>query len=576
MSKRMDLSAAIRIVEEGQGPSPSGEAPSKRGALNAAIRVVSDETSAVMPAAAAAVAATVAAEPEKFAPEVAADGGARSLRERLRTLPCWAVSLVVHAVAFLLIGSFAARAIIVATTEVIVTTDVAPPEPEKPEEIFRERDVFERVTSVEAEVEAEHFVLIEDPEAEITDHFETDEEMDLATAKGDEEAVGTLPEGGSAVMGLGAGGFGLGTGMGVGAGGGSGLYGFRSGGGRKKCVRRFGGNRKSESAVEAALKWLADHQENDGRWSCPNHGGRSEAYDPAMTGFAVLAFLGAGYTTSVESKYQETVQEGVDWLLEHQRKDGCFFVGDRPHHLGYIHAIAGLALAEAYGMSRDEELRESAQKAVDYSVNVHQCPYSGWRYNPRQKGDSTVSGWFVMQLKSAKVAGLVVDGKAFQGAINFYDEVTDPKTGMVGYTAAPKGGRGGSPRRTAIGLVCRQFLGGSVKSDPLILKEANFLAQSLPVLQPVQGQRVAPKPDFYYWYYGMLGMFQVGGRHWKAWNKVLRDRLIQTQCKAGDDNDGSWDYENDQYGRKSGRVFTTALGALCLEVYYRYLPMYTR
>ena len=47
------------------------------------------------------------------------------------------------------------------------------------------------------------------------------------------------------------------------------------------------------------------------------------------------------------------------------------------------------------------------------------------------------------------------------------------------------------------------------------------------------------------------------------------------------DVDGSWDYEKDPYGGKiswsrCGRVYTTALGALCLEVYYRYLPMYSK
>ena len=78
--------------------------------------------------------------------------------------------------------------------------------------------------------------------------------------------------------------------------------------------------------------------------------------------------------------------------------------------------------------------------------------------------------------------------------------------------------------------------------------------------------------DFYYWYYGTLVMFQMGGDYWKQWNKAMRDMLVSNQRKGGPD-DGSWD-PNGKYGQRAGRAFSTAVGALCLEVYYRYLPMY--
>jgi len=75
----------------------------------------------------------------------------------------------------------------------------------------------------------------------------------------------------------------------------------------------------------------------------------------------------------------------------------------------------------------------------------------------------------------------------------------------------------------------------------------------------------------YTWYYATLGMFQMGGEYWKKWNRAMIQALVPNQRKGGDE-DGSWDPINtvDKHG---GRVETTALGALCLEVYYRYLPM---
>ena len=73
-------------------------------------------------------------------------------------------------------------------------------------------------------------------------------------------------------------------------------------------------------------------------------------------------------------------------------------------------------------------------------------------------------------------------------------------------------------------------------------------------------------------YYGTLCTFQVGGDVWKSWNEGLKAALLPTQCVGGAD-DGSW-VPAGPYSKQWGRVGQTALSALCLEVYYRYLPMY--
>ena len=77
--------------------------------------------------------------------------------------------------------------------------------------------------------------------------------------------------------------------------------------------------------------------------------------------------------------------------------------------------------------------------------------------------------------------------------------------------------------------------------------------------------------DMYYWYYGSLITFQTGGETWKKWNEDMKDALIPTQCKNGDDT-GSWD-PTGPYSEAWGRVGQTALSALCLEVYYRYAKL---
>ena len=83
-------------------------------------------------------------------------------------------------------------------------------------------------------------------------------------------------------------------------------------------------------------------------------------------------------------------------------------------------------------------------------------------------------------------------------------------------------------------------------------------------------------PNFYAWYYGSLALMQLQDDAWRRWNKAVRDRLAATQHRGGA-LDGSWDPSQSAWGgERGGRIYTTALGTLTLEVYYRYLPMLAR
>ena len=60
----------------------------------------------------------------------------------------------------------------------------------------------------------------------------------------------------------------------------------------------------------------------------------------------------------------------------------------------------------------------------------------------------------------------------------------------------------------------------------------------------------------------------------KAWNPQMKKTLLEMQEKKGTE-DGSW-APSDGYGMCAcvGRTMSTALGAMTLEVYYRYLRIY--
>ena len=492
------------------------------------------------------------------------------MERRIGALPWWVISATVHAVIFLLATLLTVAAPAAQLDEVTISSDVAKHEEKKYDEKLK-RDLFKNPNEIKADVSVDRPVVVHE-QAEVADHFETDNNMDSGTSRGQEDAISDIPLGGTGVTGS----------IGVGGGGMAGCFGYREGGGKKHAVQRFGGSPATESAVDAALRWLARHQEADGRWAAEKwESKRDKRSSMAMTGLATLAFLGAGHTHKTGGPFRDNVVRAVKWLVSQQLDNGAI-VGkagyNYAHYDGYCHSMASMALVEAYGMTNDPEIKEAAQKSVDYSIKIHQKPYSGWRYSPGQEGDISHTGWFVMQLKSAKVAGLQVDGASFQGGMNFVNKLLGKDTGKSVYelsqvSSANYGGGMGdqsSARRTAISQVCRLFM-GVPRDDELLQKGNKWVLACKPEWD---------KADFYGLYYGTLATFQIGGQSWKEWNEAMKPMLLDHQRKGGpmdgsaQDVDGSWDADKGCW--ECGRLFSTALGALSLEVYYRYLPMYTK
>ena len=113
------------------------------------------------------------------------------------------------------------------------------------------------------------------------------------------------------------------------------------------------------------------------------------------------------------------------------------------------------------------------------------------------------------------------------------------------------------------------------------IPEQNIPERDIPE-QVIPESKMSQKVNFYYWYYGTLCMFQMGNQYWSDWNKNIKGILVDNQRKGGPmdgtakDVDGSWDPIGGGNIQMGGRVFSTALGTLTLEVYYRYLPIYSK
>lgn len=336
----------------------------------------------------------------------------------------------------------------------------------------------------------------------------------------------------------------------------------RTGALKDALLAKYGGTAETEAAVELGLKWLAKQQNSDGSWSLtgPYSNGGSTENRTAATAMALNAFLGAGHT-HLEGQYRENVKLGLEYLVLHQNSEGFYSTRPPSRHTMYAQAIATIAVIECYGLSKDEKYRASAMQAISFA-EWSQSSLKGWRYYPREDADLSVTGWYVMALITAKMAGLPVDEAKLQSVNDYLDTVAYEDQTRYAYKDIEKP----SLSMTAEGLLCRIYLGW-VRSDPSLLRAVQ---DDLLTNKPALNERVY---SVYYWYYATQVMHHVGGKMWDEWNQEMRTVLPAMQEKKGKEA-GSWDPQSDMFGASGGRLYTTCLNLYCLEVYYRHLSIY--
>lgn len=339
------------------------------------------------------------------------------------------------------------------------------------------------------------------------------------------------------------------------------LLGGRGAEAKGDLLRDGGGTSATEGAVKLGLEWLARNQQSNGLWSLQgpyDDGGMGENV-AAATAMALLAFQGAGHTHKGDpgDPYTAVVARGSAALIEHIRTEGKSYRNFGLHG-GYTQALCTIALCELFGMTRDSKLKKPVQDAVDYCIDA-QSAEGGWRYAPRQDSDTSVTGWFVLALQSARMAGVKVPGETF-GKVNEYLNSAGSGGGSrYGYQQGTVATRS----MTAEGLLCRQYLGWK-QNDPRLLDGADYLMDELPSWE---------SPDVYYWYYATQVFHHLGGARWDRWNGVMREVLPSQQVTAGPDR-GSWKPVGDIHAHAGGRLYVTCMCLYMLEVYYRHLPIY--
>ncbi len=351
----------------------------------------------------------------------------------------------------------------------------------------------------------------------------------------------------------------------------SALYEGRSAIGRMNALKKAGGNQKTESAVLRALRWLKKTQNENGSWT------DNKDYNDAITGLCLLAYLAHGETPTSE-EFGVTVQKSMQYLSDRVNANAL----PKGNHYPYINGIVAYALAEAYGMTKIPFLRPPMEAALQVLMDGQQSG-GGYDYNYKQEArwDLSVAGWQYQAMKAGFVAGANIKdlSKGMEKGISFIRNVTykrphSEKDRPFGYSTPG----GGSDGMQGAAVLCLQLLGEG--NCPEAKAGIDFIDKIVSNSKHPDESRVQWRDDMwkvpglhanplYYWYYCTQAMFHAGQRPWKEWNDHF-----STMCIAKQNPEGYWNSPGATKQHAIDKWYTTALCALSLQVYYRYLPTY--
>jgi prenyltransferase beta subunit len=307
-------------------------------------------------------------------------------------------------------------------------------------------------------------------------------------------------------------------------------------------------NDQQRQAVERGLAWLAKRLEGNAAAAqgYSNHAG--------ITALAGLAFMQAGNLPG-RGKYGREVQLCLDFVLGATQESGLI-ASDVSHGPMYGHGFDALFLAEVYGMTGDENVKEKLQRAIRL-IQKTQNNEGGWRYQPvPYDADISVTICQVMALRAARDAGIKVEKDVIDKSIEYVKRCQNPDGGFS-YMAGQGGGGGSGFPRSAAGVAALYYAG---------VFEGGELERGLKYVKQFQPRAGANQPNeghyFYGNYYAVQAMFLAGGEYWADWYPAIRDELVQRQTGAG-----SWDADFNQ-------DYATAMALIILQMPNRYLPVY--
>jgi hypothetical protein len=343
-------------------------------------------------------------------------------------------------------------------------------------------------------------------------------------------------------------------------------------------------SRRVEEAVDRALVFLASQQQPDGSFPTLPHG------QPAVTSLCVLAYMAHGHLPG-EGPHGQRLEAATDFIMSCQKENGLItlygpdgprITRDVSHEIGsaatYNHSIASLALSEMYGMSQTKragQMQRVINKSLAATLEMQRwrkdAPYDqgGWRYVDdfdQNDSDLSVTGWYLMSLRSARNAGFNVPKQAIDDAVGFVRRSFQKNYGAFGYTV----NTGRSPSRGTAGAGILALGHAGFHNSFEAQRTGQWLMQySFDVYNDTLG---LDRDRYHYSLFNCCqGMYQLGSPYWEQFfPRTVRVVLEHQQ------SDGSWDAESYHRDRAYGNSYTTALVVLALGAPNQLLPVFQR
>ena len=298
--------------------------------------------------------------------------------------------------------------------------------------------------------------------------------------------------------------------------------------------------------IDKGFAWLAAQQAEDGSFGSLSHYGAHVG----ITGLAGLAFMSDGHMPG-RGEYGGVVDGALSFVLAHRSESGLL-AAETSHGPMYGHGFATLFLAEVYGMTHRSDAREALRKAVRLILNT-QNEEGGWRYQPvRDDADLSVTVCQVMALRAARNAGVYVDKRIIDGAVEYVKASQNPDGGFRYMLNS-----GGSAfARSAAGVATLQYAG--VYGSDEIARGLDYLTRFTPPKEQTVGHY------FYGHYYAAQAMFLAGDAHWTPWWPAVRAELLEKQAP-----EGFW-------RGQAGQEYGTAMALIVLQMPKRLLPIFQK
>ena len=352
---------------------------------------------------------------------------------------------------------------------------------------------------------------------------------------------------------------------------------FRLRGATRQQKIDYLGSAELYDALDKTLALLAKLQqltpEADGSWGYVNVDPRIISQNPdlrevqklEMTCTSVLAFLGDGHSSEKSPLgYDYTVRRAISWILGKQRPSGQIGPPDQNNVL--VHAMATLALAEDFGMTRAPRLREPLRQACRWLCGVTASDGGGFpfKFKPDQPASMSTSVWAYMALATArnvKVPPIDLPQQRIDDFVHWYKERTRQTTPLED---TPVLGHELLADSAAAGM----SLFAQENDEEFDNRTRTYLTkinrEAPDVSSPGKSDR--DNGDMRYLFFGSLSQSlneQRNGSKSKDWYGSFSKTLLANQR-----DDGSWAASSD-YFRLYGDVYSAAMAGLSIENAYR-------